>query len=63
MVATYNSSTSSKVKNITYMEDRELQHLENVNIGQTYDGNSIEKILFQYISNNARILGLSLVQM
>ena len=49
MVAIYNSSTSSEVRTITYMEDRQLQLLENVNIGQTYDCNSEERTLFQYI--------------
>ena len=51
------------MRTITYMEDRQLQHLENVNMGQTYDCSSEEKTLFQYNSNNADVLGLSLVQM
>ena len=63
MVAIYNSSTSSEVRTVTYMEDRQLQHLENVNMGQPYDCSSEERTLFQYIQNNAEVLGLFLVQM
>ena len=63
MVAIYNSSTNSEVRTVTYMEDRQLQHLENVDMSQTYDRSSEERTLFQYIQNNAEVLGLFLVQM
>ena len=58
-----NSSTSAEVRTITYRGDRQLQHLQNVNMSQTYDCSSEERTLFQYSSNNAEILGQSLVQM
>ena len=59
-----NSSTSSEVRTITYMEGRQLQHLENVNMSQPLDHySSEERTHFQYSSNNAKILGQSLVQM
>ena len=45
------------------MEDRQLQHLENVNMSQTYDYSSEERTPFQYSSNNAEVLGQFLVQM
>lgn len=51
------------MRTITYMEDRQLQHPENVNMGQTYDHSSEERTLFQYNSINLEVLGLSLVQM
>ena len=54
---------SSEVRTITYMEDRQLQHPENVNKSQIYDCSSEERTLFQYSLNNAEILGQSLVQM
>ena len=50
---------------ISYMEGRQLQHLENVNsIEDTsrYDCSSEERTLFQYISHYTGILSQSLVQ-
>ena len=58
-----NSSTSLEVRTIAYMEDRQLQHLQNVNMSQTYNCSSEEKTLFQYTSHHAEILGQFLVQM
>ena len=50
---------------MSYMEDRQLQHVENVNsIEDTscYDCSSEERTLFQYISHDPKIVGQSLVQ-
>ena len=58
-----NSTTSSEVRTITYMEDRQLQYLENVNMSQTYNCSSEERTLFQYILHHIVVLGQSLVQM
>ena len=50
---------------MSYMEDRQLQHVENVNsIEDTsrYGCSSEERTLFQYISHDPEIVGQSLVQ-